>query len=70
MTESRILNVSGMKCGGCENSLNNKLAALAGVIRVQASHQQQQVVIEFDAQRISIDDIEDAITEAGFRVED
>ena len=70
MTESIILQVTGMKCGGCENNLNRTLSTLPGVVRVQASHQHQQVDIEFDPEQISLDDIEDAISAAGFSVTD
>ncbi|NBV74935.1 MAG: copper chaperone [Methylococcaceae bacterium] len=70
MTVSVSLNVSGMKCGGCEASLSNALTALTGVTQVKASHLQKRVDVEFDDQQISVDDIEDAIVDAGFKLED
>lgn len=69
MSESITFTVSGMKCGGCENSLTNKLMALEGVESVLASHQQKRVEVGFDLSKISVDDLEDAISEAGFKVE-
>lgn len=69
MTETATLSVSGMKCGGCESALVNKLSALDGVLSVSASHATQQVVVEFDATQVDLDDIEDEIEEAGYSVE-
>lgn len=69
MSESITFTVSGMKCGGCENSLTNKLMALEGVESVLASHQQKRVEVGFDLSKISVDDLEDAISDAGFKVE-
>lgn len=70
MTVSVSFNVSGMKCGGCEASLTSALLALDGVVQVKASHLQKIVDVGFDDQQISIDEIEDAILDAGFKIED
>lgn len=69
MSESINFTVAGMKCGGCENSLTNKLMALDGVESVLALHQQKRVELRFDPSKISVDDLEDAISDAGFKVE-
>ena len=69
MSESVSLTVIGMKCGGCENTVTAKLTSLAGVLSVKASHQDKRVDVEFDPVEIDLDDIEDAIIDAGFRVE-
>jgi copper chaperone len=69
MTESVSLTVTGMKCGGCENNLTTKLSSLSGIISVKASHQAKQVDIEFDPSQIDLDEIEDTISDAGFKVE-
>lgn len=69
MSESASLTVTGMKCGGCENTVTTKLTALNGVLSVKASHQDKRVDVEFDPAQVDLDDIEDAIAEAGFTVE-
>lgn len=69
MSESASLTVTGMKCGGCENTVTTKLTALNGVLSVKASHQDKRVDVEFDPAQVNLDDIEDAIAEAGFTVE-
>lgn len=69
MTESVTLTVTGMKCGGCESNVTNKLKAVEGVISVKASAKDNEVSVEYDAEKTDLDAIEDAITEAGFSVE-
>ena len=46
-----------------------KLNALAGVLKVKASSKEKQVEIEFDTEKVSMDAITAAITEAGFTVQ-
>ncbi|MGR9115851.1 MAG: heavy-metal-associated domain-containing protein [Gammaproteobacteria bacterium] len=70
MSESVTLTVTGMKCGGCESNITTKLQALEGVLSVSASHKEDEVEIEFDPAKTDQDSIVDAITEAGFVVED
>ncbi|MGR8935780.1 MAG: heavy-metal-associated domain-containing protein [Gammaproteobacteria bacterium] len=69
MTQTLSLNVTGMKCGGCESSAKTALQKLDGVESVQASFKDKKVEVEFDAAKIGEDAIKQAITEAGFNVE-
>lgn len=69
MSESASITVIGMKCGGCENTVTTKLSALDGVVTVKASHVDKRVDVEFDPEQVGLEDIEDAIIEAGFTVE-
>jgi len=69
MAESITLTVNGMKCGGCESNVSNKLLALDGVHAVNASHQQKSITIEYDPDVIDLGDLEDTIADAGFLVE-
>jgi copper chaperone len=69
MTESVSLSVQGMKCGGCESNVTEKLNAIDGVISVTASSKENQVDIEYDADKTSLDVLSKTITDAGFVVE-
>ncbi|MCK9394777.1 MAG: cation transporter [Methylobacter sp.] len=69
MTESVSLTVTGMKCGGCEANVTAKLQAVDGVLSVNASSQNKEISVEFDAEKTSLDVIADAIIDAGFTVE-
>ncbi len=68
MSESASLNVNGMKCGGCEASVKEKLIVLDGVISVAADHKSGKVDVEFESEKISQDTIRDAIGAAGYSV--
>ncbi|MEQ1635319.1 MAG: heavy-metal-associated domain-containing protein [Methylococcales bacterium] len=69
MSESAILTVTGMKCGGCETNVTGKLTALAGVKAVKAEHKENRVSVEFDGAQTSLEAIEQVIKAAGFDVE-
>lgn len=69
MIESVSLTVTGMKCGGCETNVTNKLKAIDGVLSVNASSKDKEVNVEFDAGKTGLDAITEAIIDAGFSVE-
>jgi copper chaperone len=70
MTESVLLTVIGMKCGGCETNVTGKLEAIDGVLSVDASFKNKEVNVEFDAEKTSLDVIADTIIDAGFTIEE
>ncbi len=69
MTETIELTVTGMKCGGCESNVKEKLSATAGVNTVSADFKAKQVTVEFDNTLTDLDTIKNVITQAGFTVE-
>jgi copper chaperone len=69
MTESVVLTVTGMKCGGCENTVKTNLQAVEGVNSVTPAFKSNEVVIEFDGDKVNLDTIKSVITQAGFTVE-
>ena len=66
--EKVTLNVTGMKCGGCETNVRGKLTAVDGVTAVSASHKDNIVSVEFDPQKTSLQAIKSIITDAGFSI--
>jgi copper chaperone len=68
MTESVVLTVTGMKCGGCENTVKEKLHAVDGISAVTPSFKNNEVSVEFDADKVNLDTIKNVITQAGFTV--
>lgn len=70
MTESITLSVEGMKCGGCEANVTNKLKSLAGVESAVASRITKEVQVEFDSNITSRSAISQAVAEAGYKVID
>lgn len=66
MTE-RTLTVSGMSCGGCEQNVEDALAALDGVTSVEADHEGDAVELATDGS-VPDADIRTAIVGAGYEV--
>jgi copper chaperone len=66
--ENLVLKVEGMTCGGCSGSVEKALGSQDGVKTVSASHEQDQVSVEFDPSIIALTSIEAAIVDAGFDV--
>lgn len=69
MTESVVLTVTGMKCGGCETNVTGALQAIDGVVSVKASSKDKSVSVEFDAEKTGLDTIKEAIANAGYTVQ-
>ena len=62
------LNVEGMTCGGCVNSIQNALNAREGVASATANLEAKSVTIEFDPAVIQQANLVEAIEDAGFDV--
>ncbi len=62
------LNVEGMTCGGCVNSIQNALSARDGVASATADLDAKRVTIEFDPAVIQQAGLVEAIEDAGFDV--
>ncbi len=69
MSESISLDVTGMKCGGCESNVTTKLNSVDGVISINAMNKENKVEVEFDAEKTNIEEISRVIIDAGFIVE-
>lgn len=64
------LKVTGMTCGGCENSVKKALGRLDGVIDVSASYLARRVTVSFDPIKTDEARVRDRIHACGFTVED
>lgn len=62
------LNVEGMTCGGCANSVTRVLTELAGVQSAEVSHTAGQAVVTFDESLVSEIALTEAIEDAGYDV--
>ena len=70
MSESATLNVTGMKCGGCESNVKKALGDRDGILSMNASHKDNTVKVEFDGNQISLEKIKKVIMDAGYTVEE
>jgi copper chaperone len=66
--ETLILNIKGMTCGGCANSVTGVLQKISGVTRAAVSLQQNNVTITYDPAQANPAQFKAAIEEAGFDV--
>ncbi|SMG66581.1 [weak similarity to] mercuric ion binding protein [methanotrophic bacterial endosymbiont of Bathymodiolus sp.] len=70
MTTTVKLTVTGMKCGGCENTIKKALTGKEGIVSFDTSHADDWVEIEYDETVIDEDAVIEIIEDAGFTVVD
>lgn len=62
------LNIQGMTCGGCVNSVKRALANLPGVNQTDVSLEKGQATVDYDPAKVSPDQLKTAIEDAGYDV--
>ena len=68
LSERVDLPVSGMSCAACARSIENQLAATAGVARAHVNFATSTATVEFDPARAAVRNLVDAIEELGYGV--
>lgn len=68
LTKAR-LTVSGMTCGGCATSLEVALKEIPGVKSAKASYEKGEAMVEYDAARVTTDQLKEAVNNIGFKAE-
>lgn len=66
MIQSRHLKIKGMRCTGCEDTIENTVGRLPGVRKIRADHVRQMADVEFDDALISDTGIRLAVEEKGY----
>ena len=67
MTDA-TLNVEGMSCGHCKAAVEGELNKLPGVEYSNADFGRGIVEVRYDEGRVTTEDLEAAVEEAGYRV--
>ncbi len=62
------IDVEGMTCTGCENTIKDAVGTIAGVTEVTASHLEGLTIVKYDSTKTDFKAISDAITNAGYTV--
>lgn len=62
------MDVKGMTCTGCENTVKKSVSQLDGVADISASHTDSSATVKFDTSKTSLDAISLAIQEKGYSV--
>ena len=65
---NKILNVNGITCEHCVDTIKEAVGILVGVLRVDVDIEQKQVVVEFDEKLAKPEDLIDKIEEIVFEV--
>lgn len=66
--EKVTLNVEGMSCSHCERAVTNAVGELDGVASVIVDLAGKTAIIEYDSEKVSVDNFKQAIEEEGFDV--
>jgi copper chaperone len=64
------LKVSGMACDHCKEAVERSIGVLPGVSKVEAKVKKGEVEISYDPSEVNLDDIIQAVEDAGYDVED
>ena len=65
-TETRVINVEGMTCGGCVKSVDRAVSQLQGVQSVDVDLEGNKASVTYDASTVAVEAIVEAIEDAGF----
>ena len=66
MAKSTVLRVPDMTCGHCELSVQEALDDLDGVERAKADHETGDVEVDYDEDKVSVEQMGEAIEEVGY----
>jgi copper chaperone len=62
------LNVEGMTCDGCEETIKMGVETLEGIASVESSHEEGWTKVKYDKSTTSLEEIEGKITDTGYTV--
>lgn len=64
----QVIHVEGMTCGHCVETVTQAVASLAGIQKVAVDLEQNQVALDYDEEKISLEEISAKIIGVGFAV--
>ncbi|MDM5222356.1 copper chaperone CopZ [Peribacillus sp. NJ11] len=67
--EKNTLNVKGMSCGHCINSIEGSVGKLSGVNSVKVNLDSGTVEVEFNPNDVTLDSIKETIDDQGYDVQ-
>jgi copper chaperone len=67
--EKMTLNVKGMSCGHCINSIEGSVGELSGVTTVKVNLDSGTVSVEFNPNEVTLDKIKETIDDQGYDVQ-
>lgn len=67
--EKTKLNISGMSCGHCKQAVTEALTDLDGISSVEVNLDAGNAEVEYDASKVSLDKMKEAVEDQGYDVE-
>jgi copper ion binding protein len=64
--QTRLLNVDGMTCNNCVQSVHTVVSQLPGVDTLSVNLEQKLATVTFDDAQVSVEQIAETIEDAGF----
>lgn len=64
----QVIQVEGMTCGHCVETVTQAVASLEGIQKVAVDLEQNQVALDYDEEKISLEEISTKIMGVGFAV--
>lgn len=64
----QMLNITGMHCASCANAVERNVSKIEGVSLANVNIATEKLTVEFDSTKTSIEDIKNAVINAGFAV--
>ncbi len=65
---NEIINVEGMTCGHCVETVKDSVNSLSGIKSVLVDLEKKQVNVDYDDTQIDLEEISSKIQSAGFEV--
>ena len=66
--ETLTLDIGGMACGGCANTVRQALLAVDGVVQAEVSHADGRAEVVYDPAKVQPAVLQSAIVAAGYTV--
>jgi Cu+-exporting ATPase len=63
------IGVYGMTCGHCQKRVADAIVSLDGVESVDVNLEAESATVNFDPEKLSLDDIKEAVRKAGYSAE-
>ncbi len=62
-----IIPVTGMTCTGCEMLVEDELRKVTGIIKVKASHEGKNAIVQFDESKVNLKNVIEAINRTPYK---
>lgn len=65
---TKVISTYGMHCSGCEETIETEIKKLNGIKSVKADHINKKVTVKYDDKKVTLDQIKQAIIDAGYKL--